>query len=322
MNKLAQIEAIDKGKGLQYLLDAAHDILQKPFVLFDLHYILLAYAGDVSEDPIWNALISKGIHDIESQRFFVEENFFENVANTDKHLIVKSSKLQYSRMMGYIFNCEHIKVAALVTYDMGTPFCDEDIQLFEKLTDILSDEIYDDEYYTEYGQAFHDEMIRKLLDGEIKDRMFYAPQIQVLYDGFAEYLYLAVVDTGAAADTVDAAAAEQYAAGAAVADTAGGDDIQNRILYIKKILREKYKSYKYAIYNGYIIIVMSSKYRVAFDELFVDRFYATFAQYDLYAGISNSFENPYEMRDSYEIAVDVLRKGKEANSERRVYLYQ
>ena len=331
MNKLSQIELLDKEKGYQYILESAYKIIQKPLVLFDTHNSLLAHAGEAAGDPIWSELIMTGFHSVDTQRFFTEENFYDHVTNSDKYFVLRSAKLKYARMMGYLHNNENIKAAVLTMFETEAPFDEDDSQLFLKLSDVLNEVVRNDKFYTVYGRAFHEEIIRKLLDRIIKDRMIYTPHIQILYDGFTEYLYLAVVETGHCDPERPGGGdgdgnGHGYGRGHGhgyerghgyVHDAADRDKIADTRI----MLQNMYKTYKFATYSNYVVILMSSRYRVAFEELFVDRFFATFEKNDLYAGISESFENPYEMRVYYDKAVEALVEGKKKNCCKRIYLW-
>ena len=300
MKKLEQIKALNRGKGIQYLLDTAYTIFNYPIAMFDTNYILKAYTGNISDDPILNELISTGTFTIETQRFFAEECFIEDVANADKLVILKSNKLKYDRILGNIFNRDHIKVANLVMINCNAPFMAEETEAFEELTVIISQEIHNDEYYTAYGKAYHEAVIIKLLDGIIKDPLLYTGHMQIFYDGFEDYLYIAVIDISQCDISIE--------------------NQEDRLIYFKNLLQNKYKSCKYAVYSSYIVMVMSSKYRDFYEGILFDSTNNPFTQNNLYVGISSSFENPYELRKYYDMAVEALKKGIKKNNNKWYFI--
>ena len=287
MDKSAQIKALTQGKGIQYLLDAASEILHDPIAMFDTNYALKAYTDSCSDDPPWNELITTGTFSPETQEFFARECFTEEVANVNKLVILKSGKLKYDRIHGNIFNRDHIKVANLVMVGCNAPLGAEEMSAFELLVDKITHEIQNDEYYIVYGRAYHESIINKLLDRIITDPRIYTGHVQILYDNFEDYLYLAVVDTGRAGTH------------------------RNKPAYFKDLLESKHPSFKYAIYSGYIVMIMSSKYRKIHEAGFFDKHDNLFEQNNLFVGISNSFENLYELRQYYDEAVAVLKNGIE-----------
>ena len=300
MSKLEQIKALRKGQGIQYLLDAAYKIFHNPITMFDTNYTLKAYTDVSSDDPLWNELISTGTFSMETQQFFAKESFIEYVANANKPVILKSSQLKYDRVLGNIFNREHIKVANLVMVWCETTFKAEDTEAFEELTDKITSEIHDDEYFTEYGRAYHESIIIKLLDGVIKDPIIFTDYVQIFYEGFEDYLYVAVVDI-----TRNNLRTESLTTEA---------DHHNRLMYFKNLLKGMYRSFKYAIYSDYIVMVMSSKHKDFYEGIFFDKDNNPFKQNNLFVGISSSFENPYELREYYDEAVVTLRNGIKKNN--------
>ena len=297
MDKMRQIETLYRGSGLQYLLDSAYKILNHPLIIFDTRYSLIAHTDVKIDDPHWNEITSEGFFSKKTQEFFAEEYFTDYAANVNKIKVLQSDKLNYARLLGYIYNSEHIKVAVLVMYyEKDIPLEKEIKAAYKKLLEITSEEIENDESYVEYGRTFHEEYITKLLDGAITDHLLYTPQIQILYDDFEAYLCVAVVDVRL-------------------------NGIQrDRLEFFKNRLQSMCKSYKYAIYSDNIVIILSSKNKTAYERLFLDTFFDYFIQNNLYAGISGSFENIYDLRNHYENAVEALRNGLCSGSEKRVFL--
>ena len=117
------------------------------------------------------------------------------MANADKLVHLRSGKLKYERISGYVFNRDHIKVALIVMVGRNTPIEKEDLACIEKFAEKMSSEIMNDNYLTAFGRAYHGTIINKLLDRVIavENSNVYVPHVQILYDDFSDYLYLAVV---------------------------------------------------------------------------------------------------------------------------------
>jgi hypothetical protein len=297
MSKLAQIRALKNGKGIQYLLDAAYKIFHNPIVIHDTNYALKAYTDVSSDDPLWNELISTGIISMETQEFYAQEWFTEDVANANKLVILKSGELKYDRISAYIFNRDNIKVAVVTMVGADRPFAAEDTAAFEKLADKITREIRDDEYFITYGKAYHEAIIIKLLDRVINNPIIYTPHVQIFLDGFDDYLCVAVVK---------------------IMQNAGR---QNRLIYLKNLLENEYPSFKYAIYSDYIVMIISSKYKDFYEEQCFDKDNNPFKRHGMAVGISGSFENPYELREHYDQAVAALKNGIEKNNGQFIFLH-
>jgi len=297
VNKLEQIKALKKNSSIQELLNEAQGILLNPIAMFDMYYSLIAYTETKTDDPIWNELISTGTFSMETQKFFADAYFTLNVSSADRIVVLKSELLKYDRVLAYAFNRNHIKVANLVMVACTTPFTADDFVAFNAFAEKITARIRNDGYYTEYGKAYHNDLIGKILDGYIKDTRIYAPHIQILYDGFEGNLYLAVVSVGS------------------------GETENDRLVHIRDLLMEKYKSFKFAVYSGHIVMIISSKQ----DSFCVNRIFGKydelFSSNDLFVGVSNCFENMYDLREFYDEAITALNSKGEENSETRVLLY-
>ena len=293
MGILDQVNALENGKGIQHLIDAGGKIFKNPIAMFDTNYNLKAYTELPSDDPLWNELVSTGTFSMQTQEFFAKECFTEEVTNADKLVILKSNKLKQDRILGNVFNRDHIKVANIVMVGLDTLAGADDNAAFEKFADKVSNEIYNDEYYTAYGKEFHESIIVRLLDGIIKDPIIYSPHVQILYDGFDDYLFVAVVDIAQ--------------------NNLRGEDLQNKLLFFKDKLENKYQFIKYAIYSGYIVMIISSKYNAIYEEQFFNTADNPFKQNGLFVGVSDGFENLYELRKYYDQAVTTLENGIKKN---------
>ena len=295
MNKLREVRALRKGNGLQYLLDSAKVIFHNPISTTDMNHKLIALTDYAVDDPIWNELATTGTFSMKTQELMAEECFTENIVNADKSVIMRSDQIKYARMAGYFYNIENIKAGFVEMYEYDTLFDDESQEAFELFTAKITNEIQNDEYFTAFGRAFHEDMINKLLDRVITNPSVYAPHVQVLYDDFEDYLHVAIVDISRS------------------------DIRQNNPEYLKKLLMSRNRSYKYAVYSGYVVIIMSSKCKFFHEEVFFDKHSSIFKKNNLFVGVSDHFENLYELRKHYDKAVAVLKTG--ISNVQRVFLH-
>ena len=298
MNVQEQVKTLENGKGIQYLVDCAYKIFDNPITVFDTSYTLRAYSNVTTDDPIWNELISTGTFSLETQEFFASESFIEAVANADKTVFLKSSKLKYDRILGNIENRDGIKVANIVMVLCKTPFKEDEEKAFEALVDKITEEVQNDEFFTAYGKESHDMLINKLLDKVINEPKIFAAQVQILYEGFDDYLYAVVVDV------------------------MQSSIYQSKLAELKKLLESIYPFYKFGIYDNYIVIIISSKFNTLSDEQLFTKLDYSLRQNGLYVGISSSFENFFKLREFYDQAVSALQKGREKNKNQRVFLFK
>ena len=241
MNKPSLIDALDSTKDFQSLLDSSYLIFKNPLLMHDINFKLMAFTDVPVDDPFWNELTTQGFYSTETQELFSKLNILDDIANTDKYVILQSDLWKFKKMVGYIYNKEHIKVAILVMYASNAPFESEDEIAFEKLADKISFKVMNDDNYTRFGRQVHQELIIKLIEGVIQEPVKYTPQMQILFDDFKDYLYAAVIEI-------------------MQNSTENKTNLQEKLLNIKSFFESNYRLYKYAVYSDYLLIIMSSKY--------------------------------------------------------------
>lgn len=120
--KMGQIKSLKNGVGVQSLLDEAYRIMGNPIVMFNSQYCLQSYTEVVTDDPLWNEIITHGTFSKESQQFFKSEGFIEDMANAKRVTFMISDKLKYDRIAGKVFNGNNTHVSNLVIVACNKPF--------------------------------------------------------------------------------------------------------------------------------------------------------------------------------------------------------
>lgn len=297
-NKLEQVKALKNGKGIQHLLDAAYKIFGNHIAMFNTHYSLQAYTNVVTDDPITNELVISGNFSYETQVLFKEEGFVDAVANTETIAFLISDKVKYDRILGKLYNENHVHVANLVMVACNKPFEDGDAIAFEAVCRMLSKEIAKSEFYQTYGKMYQETYIRKLIDGEIEDRGLYASHIAIVYDGFKSSMRLVAADIGKC------------------------DPEYSKLAYFRDLFSQTQRNFKYAIYSHYILIIINSDSNLKFNaKRDLKKLYMLFKDNNIYAGVSNRFDNMYELRKHYLEAVGALNHALKENSNKQVFLH-
>ena len=300
MNVLEQVNALENGKGIQYLLDSACKIFNSPVYVIDAFYNLIAFSGVLADEPFWNELIKTGTFGMNALVLMANENLVRDVSYSDKIVRLKNDEWKSGLISGHIFNRDNIWVGE-TTMSENIPFDTERIAAFEVLIGKISSEIRDYEYFTKQPTIFFENTINRLLDKTVKNTLVNNPQAEIMHYGLENYLYVAVVSV------------------------ARNNILENvhrsRLAYFQSLLKTKYKSFRYAAYMDHIVMLMSSKLKNFYEEPLLGQDYSLFELNDLFVGISNSFENIYELRDYYDQALTALKDGMKSNSGQRVFLY-
>lgn len=296
MSKAEQMKNLKNGNGIQYLLNEAYRIIGNPLNLFDVDYKRIAHTDVRLDDPFWNELVTTGTFCIESQMFFMNEYFTDDVANAKDLAIMQSDKLKYDRILAHVFNGNGIKVANLLMIESDEAFEPDVLAAFEILADLLTKEIRDDEFYIAYAETYQNAWIKRLIDYDIEEKRLYSPHVQILYDGLKAYLYLAVVDVSRS------------------------EARQNGHQYFVDAFRRERKDCKYAVYDNHIVVILSTDYKTLNVKRELRGFTEYFEQYNLLVGISSHFDNLFELHKYYAEAVQALHDGKPTD-DRHIFAY-
>jgi len=298
MSKSEQMKNLKTGNGIQYLLDEGYRILGNPISVFDADYKLIAYTDVSADDYYWNEHISTGTYSITSQMFFMNECFTDIVANAEKLALMQSDQLNYAKILGHIYNGDGIKVANVMMLESKGALEQDKIAAFEILADLITNEIRDDEFYIAYGEAYQDAWIKRLIGNDIEEKALYSPHVQILYNDFKTNLYLAVVD---------------------IAQSEAQNKGQK---YFVDLFRRERKDFKYAIYGGYIVIIMSTDYKTFNVKRELNGLMEYFEQQNMFVGISSCFSNLFELHKYYAEAVKALKSMKPKPGKRHVFVYR
>jgi len=292
---MEQVKSLKNGVGIQSLLDAAYRILGNPIVMFDTDYSLIAYTDIVTDDPIWNEIVSHGVFSEETQEFFNNEGFVEAVANMGRITFMTSDKLKYDRISGKVFNKNNYFVANLVMVGCNKPIESHDSKIFEAVCMLITREISKSDYYQTYEKIHQEAFIKYLVDGNFNDRDRYVGHVAIIYDKLKANLYLAVVDISKS------------------------DPDFIRLEYFRDLFMQIQPAYKYAIYSNYILIIISTDNRTFSVNKELNELNKIFEQNSMYAGISNKFENLYELHKHFKEAQKALRYVLEGKSSQRIF---
>jgi len=296
---MERVNNIANGKGIQYILNEAFKILGNPILLFDIYYNLISYTqGVITDDPFWNELIATKHFSQKTMDFFKTEGFIEAVSNSGVVALLQSSKLKYDRFNGTIFAKDNIRLGNINVTASNKPFEEGDAELIERICELLLIEIEKSDCYNGLDIAYQETLLSILIRNEPIDRQC-ETQIKVsdIYRGLKANIYLAVVDISQ-------------------------DKSDNRqLIYYRDLFQKTQNEYKYYIYSNYIIILISTNnqtLRIGNDlyklnELFVIN--------DMFVGISNNFENLFELHNYYAQAIDALHYGMKSNRGQRLVFY-
>jgi hypothetical protein len=299
LDKSERLKAIENGKGVQYICDEAYKILGNPLLVHDMEYKLLAHNKDaVNDDPIWNEFATNGTIDISRLEFYKNETFFDMVAYAEKVTFLPSDRLKHDRIFGKLFTKDQIQVGCVIMLECDKPFENNDMQLFEIVCDILSEELSESEYYRNYAQTYMETLVGKLIEDSLDNKLIdNTALITSIYAGLKGNIRLAV------------------------ADISQIDPTFNQLVFFRDLFKRTQPSFKYVIYSNYIVILMCSDSEIFHIKHDLHKLYKIFEQNNIHAGISSRLENLFILSKYYNEAVNALKHGLKTNDSQRIFPY-
>lgn len=297
-DKTARIKEIKPGKGIQLLINEASRIFGNPILVHDVDFKLVAHTENViTDDPLWNELVTTGEHNAQSQEFFRNEGFFDIVADVSPVTLLSSPKIKYDRIFGKLYNKEKIMVACTDMLLCFKPMEYGDAEAFEAFRLLLQKELNKSPYYRTYGKLYQENLFKKLIDGSIADKTYYSCHVANIYNELKSYLFLAVADI--------ARYSSDYA----------------KLTVVRDTFFKKNPSCRYSIYKNHVIILISSdsgRFNIKED---LGTLMGFIQKNNICVGISRVFENVFDFPKHYKEAVTALNQCLCDGGQSLVYLY-
>ena len=299
INKIKQVNALKNGRGLQYLLNEIYKISGNPIAVYDIYYNLFAHTDRiVTDDPLWNELITTGSFSKATIDFFKSECFIDAVANTDDLVLMTSNKLKYNRINGKIFDKNNIRIANIIIVECNSSFEADVPEIIRAFCKILSREIQESEFYQNLSLTYQETLVCDLIEGNSIDRQLVTAKVADIYKHLKSYIYLAVVEFPK------------------------DEHLPNSLIQFRDLFTQMQKDFEYYIYSDYIIILLSTDNARFNIKNGLNKLTKLFKENNMRVGISSCFDNLYKLHKYYVEAIDALNYAAEANDNQRIFLYE
>lgn len=287
-----------RGRGIKHIINIAYHILENPFVMLDISYNLLANTENtVTDDPLWNELAAYGKFAHGSVDFFNTEQFIDDVANAEVITILKSKELKYDRMTGKIFGKDNIQLGSITIVACYRPFKAEDFENAEIICEYIAAELQESEFFQKIGRIFEENFVSDLIERKVHNKTLINKNVEDIYAHLKSNLYIAVVDI------------VQY------------EHTLTHLAYFRDLLESLQPEYKYFIYLNNIVIIINKdnlKLNVKEELNILNEF---FKKYKIFAGISEHFQNLFELNKYYRQALTALNYGTDSDTDQNIFLY-
>ncbi|MDR1209109.1 MAG: hypothetical protein LBK41_02175 [Clostridiales bacterium] len=277
---------------IRRILDETSGALGNPVAFFDTSYRLLAHTDNpVEDDPIWNELIRLGTFSHETVDFFNRAGFIKAYAESETIALMRSDELAYDRINGKIFDENGVQIANISIVACQKPFEAKDYEIIEAACERIAEanRAGGDDRITE--QFFSETWLIELLDGGRPDAL---PDAMTR---ISAGLRVAVVDVSQYERTV------------------------THLAYFRDTFSKLRSDFYYFVYLNSVVIIMSGADQTA-AELELGALREFFAQYDIYAGVSQPFHNILELRKYYKQAIQALNRGADGNAGGNIFTYK
>ena len=298
-NKKQSILKIKKTEGLSYIIKEASQILGNPIFVFNMEYELLAHAGgEDTDDFICAEFIKNGRLSAETIEFFKDEDFIDAVASCNGVIYLTSENLKYDRIFGQLYSNKLSPVADLVIVACENPFEETSQELVATLCSVISSEFIKDPLYQAYGQTYQENVVRLLIDGNVENNKgIYAGHVSNIDNTLKDYIFLGIADIKKAAPAY------------------------SKLARYKNLFIRTCPEFRYFLYSDYIVMLLSFD-RKEFDlDRDLKKLCTLLKKSDAYLGISDCFENLFNLSVHYKQALSALEKGLKNCGSKRIFLY-
>ncbi|MDR2670687.1 MAG: hypothetical protein LBC26_03070 [Oscillospiraceae bacterium] len=302
-----EMSASEKKDALNALLRTACADLGNPAVLIDTSYNLLASTENtVRDDPVWNELMTLGRFSHEMVDFFSRENFIRAFAENPVVVPMISSALPYDRATGKIFDENGIQLGCIVVVACYRPFEEGEWARFEAVCERFSESLRSHPgLLTEqvFGVGPLGALIEENAEGAAGDAgAADAPDgdpdsLRDIYEGLKPYLFLLIVDVSRYEPTL------------------------SHLAYFRDLFARLQGVCRCDIYVNHIVILIGADRPLFSVRRDIPALGAFFERYDIYAGVSEGFQNLLELRDRYRQALAALNHGMVESGDGHVFCY-
>lgn len=286
------------GKGLKYLVDTAYKILGNPIVVHGMAYELLANSQNkVTDDWLWNELISNKRFSHQTVNFFNNVKFIKDVADTEETVMLKSKDIKYDRICSKLFDKKYNQIGCFTVIGCYKPLNKQDFKDISIICEYMSKELQASEYYSEVEKVIYETTLSDIIDCKINEEINLQERLDDLYSGLKKYIFVAVVDISQYEHTV------------------------TQLIYLKETLKSLQPEYKYFIYLNNIVILISKNSSILNIKEDIPKLNEFFSKNNIFAGVSKSFENLLEIKIFFKQAFNALNYGLESKENNYIFNY-
>lgn len=296
---LRLVKTLSKENSLQALTDLGFEMLGNPFTITDISTKVIAQTEEtkVTDDPVWNMLLSKRYFDFETFSYYSKNRLGEETEKNDAPFYWSDPYCKYPRLLNKIVLSGRT-MATIAVCAHNRDFRKDDEGLLSLLCDAFAIELQKDKYYQASQGMLHQSFLQDLLDGKYTDERLITERLKVLSLNFKSRLFVISLDTHLFNTT-------------------------SAILpFMREVVENKLTNAKAVIYNQNVVILASCENEMHFLEVQLNSLKELMKTNNLQAGISRSFTSFTEVKEHYLESIEALRLGNILNKEHHFFRYE
>lgn len=299
INKLLDVS--NSSHNIQLLLDIGYQELGNPLLLVDVALCFVAQTGGglITDEPLWDWTLSKGYVTEEYVKYVLsgdntEYDPSEEWSTGDSRLIWQDGLLHHRQLVGKI-NRNGIPIGYLKLLEYNQPITEEAVNKLKILCKFLAICMNSSMGTLDQENSLIDTLLTSMLTQRLYDK--YAIDERVNRFGLKLYENLSVIVLG----------------------TRGL--VSDKIYFIKKKMKNFLNRETVITFKGNLVILYDCKTNVPFTENELINLEKLCTDFDIKAGISNSFKEIYKFELFYRQALTALELSTETNSNERAAYY-
>lgn len=295
---LKLFEAQLTGKGLQHVIDVAHEIIGNPILVNDLSQKLLAYSKNIDvNDLSWKEMITKGYGSYDVFKQLKNSGAYEQLYKSENPLV---SKFDFSSFnwMAIRIQIDGKVVGQITLNDFERPFQETDSEFLKLLSKVVSTEMQKSSYLRFSKGLKYEFFLTELLDEKITQRKIIDERLKLLDLDLAENLYVFSVRLRPEANDI------------------------SLLPYFRDMLGAMIPGNKSVLYNNDIVFLIGRPKNKLLQKSQLDGVLKLLGENLMVGGLSRAFHNIADLRESYLQSIKAVELGIRLKKENLLFYYE
>jgi PucR family transcriptional regulator, proline-responsive transcriptional activator len=292
------LNSLFQEKELQHIIDIGYELLENPILMTDTGLRLLAHIKtDKTDDFRWNNIVQKGYVSEDSIPIMELKKLLQKQKNANMPIIVEAGFFKHSQLLTNILVNDKL-VGTLCVVQFNRPFRESDVKLAQFLSMIISQVMKKNELIHNSKGIMYEYLINDLLEGKLQSNEVIKERIKYLNWELNKNIYILTIRPREL------------------------NVSHEQIFKTRDRLTNFFTFGKCAVYNEYIIIVISQKKEYPFNPEDLNRLTVFLEKSGMYGGISQCFHNLIEIKKYYRQALKAIDLGSSISTANVVFFYK